>query len=212
MLRSSLKPPLARSPIRLRARRVLQPTVNTTQSPPGSLMKTQKPIRANEDETGLYPSYQTTSCDLRALTKMVHQDSCKETMDYDYGDNYNANRSPLFERGRFYEEYARRRNERLKKKKGEKGGSGIQEKKAVYDLGVRTESVKRRGEGKKYETARKGVFPSSPVTQLKEPTATTSRYLLRSVTRKENNIKVSSSPFANGIGEMKTGAKRGRRI
>ncbi|KAG9151293.1 hypothetical protein Leryth_002840 [Lithospermum erythrorhizon] len=216
MLRSSCKPPLARSPIRLRSRRVLQPTSNTMKTPPGSLMKTQKPIRAGEVETGLGLDFATISCDLRALTKMVQQEFGREEMDCDVadfgGDVCNVNRSPLFERGRFYEEYERRRNERLRKKKGEKGCVGMEDKKPVYDLGVRTEVVKRRGDAKKFESARKRVVPATPVTQRKEPT-TTSRYLLRSSTSKENKkpLLASSSSFSSVIGE-KTGARRGRRI
>ncbi|XP_057807728.1 uncharacterized protein LOC131022297 isoform X2 [Salvia miltiorrhiza] len=95
MLRSSAKPPLARSPIRLRSRRKpLQPAAdNAARTPPGSLTKSQMPNRSwDVEQSGLRPEYHTISCELSVL---------------------GGQRSPLFERGRFYDEYCARRNERL---------------------------------------------------------------------------------------------------
>ncbi|KAK4348911.1 hypothetical protein RND71_031666 [Anisodus tanguticus] len=144
MMRRSGKPPLARLPVALRNRRVLQSTPNAIRTPPGSLTKTQFPKRAssNVEEWELRPEYRTISCELRALAKMVKNeftngDDVNAAGD---SDSLNAKRSPLFERGRFYEEYSARRNERLKMKKG---GDNVDEKKPVYDLGVRVESSKK---------------------------------------------------------------------
>ncbi|KAK6160811.1 hypothetical protein DH2020_004192 [Rehmannia glutinosa] len=78
MLRSNGKPPLARSPIRLRSRRkALQPTnTNTIHTPPGSLTKSHLPNNHTWDVeiSELRPEYHTISCELRALAKMVHQE------------------------------------------------------------------------------------------------------------------------------------------
>lgn len=217
MMPSSRKPPLARSPIhlRLRPRRPLQSNTNTIQTPPGSSTKSQLPKGAceiEESELGVRPEYRTISCELRALAKMVHQEfSSADWADAGLvGTSLSVNRSTLFERGRFYEEYSARRNERLKRKKvgetgdGKKTGYG-------YDLGVRVESAKRRGEPKRFESLRKTV-PSTPTTDRSQPS--NSRYLLRSATSKEN--KKPPMAFANversvGVGQKKIGVRRGRK-
>ncbi|XP_057807727.1 uncharacterized protein LOC131022297 isoform X1 [Salvia miltiorrhiza] len=118
MLRSSAKPPLARSPIRLRSRRKpLQPAAdNAARTPPGSLTKSQMPNRSwDVEQSGLRPEYHTISCELRALAKMVHHEfGTKGNPSFDDdGGVLGGQRSPLFERGRFYDEYCARRNERL---------------------------------------------------------------------------------------------------
>ncbi|XP_057794675.1 uncharacterized protein LOC131010973 [Salvia miltiorrhiza] len=191
MLRSSAKPPLARSPIRLRSRRKpLQPAAdNAARTPPGSLTKSQMPNRSwDVEQSGLRPEYHTISCELRALAKMVHHEfGTKGNPSFDDdGGVLGGQRSPLFERGRFYDEYCARRNERLfKKKKGEV--EGYEKKPAyAYDLGVRVESAKKR-EATKFDSRRKAaavaVAAATPVSERRE--VRTPRYLLRS-TSKEN--------------------------
>nr|GLL29163.1 uncharacterized protein LOC109165633 [Ipomoea trifida] len=176
MLRSS-KPPLPRSPIRLRSRRALRSTTNTLQTPPGSLTKSKLPNpRSDVEEWEMRLEYHTISCELRALAKMVQQ----EIGNGDGGDpipgngEYSLNpRSPLFERGRLYEEYSARRNERLKRKKG---GETEEEKKAVYGLGVRVESAKKRGVSVTPMMAQRG--------EGEKP-----RYMLRSMATSKENKK-----------------------
>ncbi|KAH6759057.1 hypothetical protein C2S51_019292 [Perilla frutescens var. frutescens] len=188
MLRSSAKPPLARSPIRLRPRRQpLQPAsaINAARTPPGSLTKSQLPNRSwNVEEPGLRPEYHTISCELKALAKMVHQElGTMGNASFDDGGVLGGQGSPLFERGRFYDEYCARRNERLKRRKGEVEGY---EKKPAYDLGVRVESAKKRGEASKFDSRRKAAVAAAAATPVAERReARTPRYSLRS-TSKEN--------------------------
>ncbi|KAG8377288.1 hypothetical protein BUALT_Bualt08G0013700 [Buddleja alternifolia] len=213
MLRSNGKPPLARSPIRLRSRRKpLQPTLNsTTHTPPGSLTKSQLPNRNWEvEKSELRPEYHTISCELRALAKIVNQEiGGKDGNKFDEVA-IGGQRSPLFERGRFYDEYSARRNERLKRKKGETEGY---EKKHVYDLGVRVESAKKRDPGK-FDSRRKTVVAAAtPVAERRE--GRTPRYLLRSGAVKENKkpplpmmMNVEKSV---GVSERKVGVRRIRK-
>lgn len=189
MLRSSGKPPLARSPIRLRPRRKpLQPAANSAvRTPPGSLTKSQVPNRSwDVEEPGLRPEYHTISCEIRALAKMVHQElGTIGNASFDDAGVLGGRGSPLYERGRFYDEYCARRNERLKRRKGEVEGY---EKKPAYDLGVRVESTKKR-EASKFDSRRKSAVAAAaavaatPVAERRE--ARTPRYSLRS-TSKEN--------------------------
>lgn len=107
--------------------------------------------------------------------------------------------SPMFERGRFYEEYSARRNERLRRKRGE---SGVEKKTPCKQyLGVRIESAKKTGEPKKFESARK---MTTPLVERREA-VTTQRYSLRSST-KENK----KPPLAMSYGtlERKTTVRR----
>ncbi|KAH0680713.1 hypothetical protein KY284_021798 [Solanum tuberosum] len=206
MMRSSRKPPLAtRSPVGIRNRRVLQSTPNPIRTPPGSL-KTQLPKRVSSsvEEWELRPEYHTISCELRALSKMVQNKFGNEDVNAaDNSDSLNAKRSPLFERGKFYEEYSARRNERLKRKKG---GDTVDEKKPVYDLGVRVESSKKKREPKMFQSARKSVVASTPIAERRE----TSRYFLRSTASKENKkppLPISMDKSA-GLSERRTSARR----
>ncbi|CAI9753354.1 unnamed protein product [Fraxinus pennsylvanica] len=207
ILRSKAKPPLARSPIRLRPIRSLQSTVNTTtKTPPGSLPNSQLPKR-NWDmkEPDLRPEYRTISCELRSLAKMVHQEfGTRDDVGFD-GDGFNVNSSCLFERGRFYEEYSARRNEMLKRKKGD------EEKKAVNDLGVRVESSKKSG-AKKFESRSKTAAAAPP---MAEREAATTRSSLRSCTSKaKENEKPPPLPLygqKSCISERKVGVTKVRK-
>ncbi|KAL3505490.1 hypothetical protein ACH5RR_035331 [Cinchona calisaya] len=216
MMPSSRKPPLARSPIHLRPRRPLQPNRSTTiQTPSGSLTKAQLHKSACEIEESspgsLRPEYRTISCELRALAKMVHQEFSSSSSSGWGGDDaglvssLGGNRSPLFERGRFYDEYSARRNERLKRKKG--GETGYDGKKAGggYDLGVRVESAKRRGESsKRFESLRKTVPCSTPMNERTNTRASSSRYLLRSSTSSKENKKPPLAVAANVVDRSAT--------
>ncbi|PWA52243.1 hypothetical protein CTI12_AA457890 [Artemisia annua] len=137
------------------------------------------------EEPELRPEYQTISRELRDLTKMV-QDTLRGSATTSQSDAGN----PLFERGRFYEEYSAIRNEKLKRKRGE---SGVEKQTPSKQyLGVRMESAKRTVEVKKYESARKMTTPlverrevaTAQRVERREP-VTTQRYSLRS-SSKEN--------------------------
>lgn len=151
----------------------------------------------------LRPEYHTISCEFRALAKMLNNQ-------FGDGDNVgflNANKkSPLFERGRFYDEYSARRNERLRRKKGDEIIGD--EKKTPYGLGVRVESAKRK-ESKKLESMRKKMPLSTPMTDRREAP----RYLLRS-SNKENKKPPLAATFEKsvGVGERKIGARRTQKI
>ncbi|KAL4273671.1 hypothetical protein GQ457_13G019370 [Hibiscus cannabinus] len=176
------KPPLAAKPsIHLRPRRSLRLNSASLQTPPGSLTKSQKPIRTGDmEESEIRPEYSSISCELQALARMVKDEigiagSGEETI-------LNANKScPVFERGRLYDEYSARRNERLKRKKGETDKEpkiGHQ-----YHLGVTVESSKRRGSSKNVESLRKSVMETPP----------SPRYLLRSMNKENKKPPVAVS-------------------
>ncbi|XP_059461369.1 uncharacterized protein LOC132190407 [Corylus avellana] len=206
-MRSDRKPPLAKSPVRLRPRRVLRSNSTSLQTPPGSLTKSERPNRClGTDASDLRPEYLSISCELRALSKMVRDEFGNGDMDNaGISDSFGANSSTLFERGRFYEEYSARRNERLKRKKNETGEG----RKSVYNLGVTVESAKKSTSTKKLESLRKSVSAAYTVERSEAPTP---RYMLRSM-RKENKkppLAVTSGRSVLGT-ETKVGARRLRR-
>ncbi|KAJ8772667.1 hypothetical protein K2173_027844 [Erythroxylum novogranatense] len=137
---------------RIQPRRVLQSNTTTFQTPPGFLMKSHKrnPIWDME-ESDVRPEFRSISCELRALAKMFQVEHMNKNL------SFCDNSSPLFERGRFYDVYSARRNERLKRKTGDVG-------KTPHNLGITLESSKKR-DSKKFERSK------------------TSRYLLRSTNR-----------------------------
>ncbi|CAI0434893.1 unnamed protein product [Linum tenue] len=190
------KPPLAKSPIRLRSRRVLQPNSVSLQTPPAA-----KPSRglATEVDSGeeLRPEYRSMSCELRALAKQVRDelggngDLAAKPKSSLYGESLSANSSPLFfERGKLYDAYAAKRNERLRKKKI--GGDARDDfaKTPSYRLGVTVESSKRRDSARKMESLRKSVASAYGAGQ-RLAGGETPRYLLRSM-RKDSKIPTAA--------------------
>ena len=134
------------------------------------------------EELEIRPEYMTISCELRALAKKVRDelgDGESEGLKAGiYASARPATTSPLFERGRFYEEYSARRNERLKRKKGyQKGEEG--NAKTAYNLGVTVESAKR-GSSRKIGSVRKSISAAVSASVGETP-----RYMLRSMS-KEN--------------------------
>ncbi|KAL3617742.1 hypothetical protein CASFOL_038063 [Castilleja foliolosa] len=233
MLRSNGKPPLARSPVRLRPRRkALQPTnTNTVLTPPGSMAKSKLPLynRAVEnsdlqpeyhttgsmaksqlplynravENSDLQPDYHTISHELQALAKMVHQELGPGD-DTSMAEVPIIQSSPMFERGRFYDEYSARRNERLKRKKG---CETAYEKKPSYDLGVKVESAKKRVESaNKFNGRRKslGVVAAATPVAERRPEARTPRYSLRSSAAAKENKK---PPMPVGMVPMMSGER-----
>ncbi|KAL5984207.1 hypothetical protein ACLOJK_018311 [Asimina triloba] len=99
------------------------------------------------------PEFLSMSCEFQALAKMIGEELANSTLPSSLVAA-NAHFSPLFERGRFYDEYSARRNERLKRKKGE-----IEEVRtsAVLDPGVLAAQLGKRRNAKKTEAVRKSV-------------------------------------------------------
>ncbi|KAG6599101.1 hypothetical protein SDJN02_08385 [Cucurbita argyrosperma subsp. argyrosperma] len=207
-MRSDRRPPLARSPLRLRSRRVPQSNSTSMQTPPGSLTKSLKMIRPSDlQETELRPEYRTISCELRALASMVKMElGCEESEKGGVGDQLSVNSSSLFERGRFYDEYSARRNERLKRKKAESAS----EIKTPYTLGVTVESSKRHSSKKLANSLRKSVGAAFSV----EQSAAAPRYLLRSMTKenKKPPLPVNLEKSVIAAGERKITTRKVRRI
>ncbi|XP_010556053.1 PREDICTED: uncharacterized protein LOC104825425 [Tarenaya hassleriana] len=197
-MRSNLKPSLPKSPIRLRSRQVHQSNSSSLQTPPGSLTKSQKATRlwdADCQEPKLRPDFNSISCELRTLAKMVKSEIGDECETRAAATPILSGSVPVFERGRLYEEYSARRNERLKRKKAMEETRGTS-----YNLGVTHEptATKRRGTAKKQqlESLKKSVSAAY------EETAP--RYMLRSMA-KEN--KKPPLPIVSAIT-----TRRGRRI
>lgn len=121
------------------------------------------------------------------------------------------NPDSLFERGRFYDEYSARRNERLKRKKGvsvEEGSVANKATKAAFGLGVNMESGKKSSTARKIGSLRKSVSAAYSMEVSETP-----RYMLRSMT-KENKKPPLAGKFEKSVvgGEKKIGARRVGRI
>ncbi|KAL7614305.1 hypothetical protein Lser_V15G04910 [Lactuca serriola] len=208
MMRSDRKPPLAlRSPVRLRPRRPLQSTANNLQTPSGFSTKSRVPKQSiKTEESELRPEYHTISSELKALTKMV-QENLRGSTDTNQVSNAAYHESPLFERGKLYEEYSARRNERLKRKRGE---SEVEKNTPCKQyLGVRNESAKKT-EVKKFESSRKMTTPlvdkKEVGSTMKKEVGSTMRYSLRS-NCKENKkppLGMSFDRSMEGTVEKKT--------
>ncbi|XP_042495415.1 uncharacterized protein LOC122074590 [Macadamia integrifolia] len=149
---SMLKPPSDRKPLLSTQRlpsRILRSSVSSIPIPSASITKAQIPNHlCDMEELEIRPEYQSISCELKALAKMV---------EHDFGNRElgNTNSSPLFERGRFYNEYSARRNERLKRKKSGERKEDCR-RSSVCNLGVVVESGKQR-DLKKHGSVRKSV-------------------------------------------------------
>ncbi|KAF8410315.1 hypothetical protein HHK36_002842 [Tetracentron sinense] len=198
---SCRKPPLPKSPDRLRPRRILRSNTISIQTPQASLKNTQVPNRSwGLEESQLRPEHQSISCDFRTLSKMVEDEFGNPDLgSTDFPNTFTANSGPLFERGRFYDEYSSRRNERLKRKKGV---TGDERRTTCNNLGVTVESGKKKN-SKKCESVRKSVPANFSACRTEN-----SRYLLRS--SKENKKPALSMNFERSVvdGDRKIGARR----
>ncbi|KAF6157789.1 hypothetical protein GIB67_038257 [Kingdonia uniflora] len=200
--RSSVcKPPLADSLNRVGSCRILRSSANFIQTPSVSAfsMVPKPPTRrlSSVGETELRPEYRAISYEFQALAKMVKDEFGNNDLgNADFAKSFNFNSSPKFERGRFYAEYSARRNERLKRKKGE---TGEDKKPTVYSLGVNVESGKKR-DSKKLDSLRKSVPANFTISRTES-----SRYSLRS--SKENKKPIPMASY-----EMSAGVVGGRKI
>lgn len=177
-MKSDRKPPLARSPMRVRGRRPLTTNTNTPLGFPAILTKPQKKESEN------MPVYNTVSCELKALAKMVQDElGAINGKGSEFGSlsAVGGRNNNLFERGRLYNAYSERRNERLRKKLSE---SWDDEPKTAYNLGVKLDSTanKKKDSKKKTESLKKSMMAAatySSVDRSQHP-----RYALRSTTKK----------------------------
>ncbi|KAK8580762.1 hypothetical protein V6N12_071014 [Hibiscus sabdariffa] len=218
-LRYDREPPFVKSPIRQRPRRILGSNSTSMQTPSGSLMKSQKPVRAwSSGESEIRPEeYLSISSELRALAGMVKCEIVDGgTENTGFGEtSLLANSTSLFERGRFYEEYSARRNERLKRRRGETGTESKTEN--HLGLGVTIAPSKRR-ESKKLESLRKSV---SAAYSVERNEIQTPRYSLRSMSKAQVNKKkkpplavnnYNSSVSVIGTASKTTARGAGRRV
>ncbi|CAM8973136.1 unnamed protein product [Rhodiola kirilowii] len=194
------KPPLAKSPVRTRPRRALRSTTSmSVQTPPGSLTKSAAPLRRwDVEEMDLRPEFRSISCELRALARMATSNIESEDKKAGLGlSPVAANKSPLFERGRFYDIYSARRNDRLKRKLGmEMEDESFKKCNSDYDLGVTIGPTKRR-DSKRLESGRKSIA----VDFLVDRTSQHSRYSLRSSAKENKKPPLSvSASFDNSYG------------
>ncbi|XP_026396893.1 uncharacterized protein LOC113291588 [Papaver somniferum] len=192
---SDRRPPLAESMNQIRSRRMLRSSTTSIPSTPVSMMKTQTPRHLmTRDRPELRQEYQSITTDFQALEKMVKDQFGNQ--DLSMTDLTNTYSAAPFERGRFYDEYSARRNERLRRRKG---GETVEEKKkpsSVYNLGVVESTIKKKGgDQKKLETLRKSV-PANFSIPRSETTGTTSRYSLRSSTKDVSKFTMSSGKLS----------------
>ncbi|KAM7258811.1 hypothetical protein ACFE04_014552 [Oxalis oulophora] len=203
MMRTAGKPPLAKSPMRLRP----------PHSPLGSMIKPQKPMWNVEQESDLRPECHTISWEMRALTKMVNQE-LGNVASTNLSLSCDPSSCSLFERGKLYDAYSARRNERLTKKKygGEREASSIDFSKSTpYKLGVNVKSSKGRDPKKTLKKTVSAAFVGDTYT-----VAATPRYALRSMSKenKKPSLPLPEKPksLVGLESERKMALRRVRRL
>lgn len=169
------------------------------------MTKSEKPIRSWDlENSALRPEYRSISCELRALAGTVHSEIGKQQQVSNDSASGSANPSPFFERGRLYELYSARRNERLKRKKCE---ATTVEEKTPYRLGVTVESSKKR-DSRKLGSLKKSVSAAYSVEGSQSH-----RYMLRSRTKENKKPPLAAAAAAaNTVTSSKSVARRVVRI
>lgn len=172
-------------------------------------MKSQKPVRSPEQ---LRPEYRTIATEFRALARMVNNQFGKpdpEEEEIAFTNSCNPKSGVLFERGRLYDEYSARRNERLKRKLqgvpvNEVNTTSIKPPKAPSHraLGVNVESGKKNTTAKKLGSLRKSVSAAYSAEVCETP-----RYMLRSRTKEISKKPPLASRMdkSAAVGEKKIG-------
>ncbi|MCL7050310.1 hypothetical protein MKW94_002707 [Papaver nudicaule] len=186
---SDRKPPLAESMNQIRSRRMLRSSTSSIPSTPVSMMKPPTPPKRLMTQELRPHQYQSITTDLQSLMKMVKDEFGNQDMTQ-LGNSFSV--TP-FERGRFYDEYSARRNERLRRK-----GETVEEKKkkptSVYNLGVVESSIiKKRGGEEQKKSLRKSV-PAIPPSET-----TTATYSLRSSSTKDVTMSSGKLSFSGKI-------------
>ncbi|XP_057515957.1 uncharacterized protein LOC130797414 [Amaranthus tricolor] len=175
-MKTDKKPPLAKSPMRIRGRRsVLKPS-NTNTPFRTPVLSTKFQMKESENR----PEFAKVSCELRALQKMVQMELGAINSENNVYSSYpTIGGSNLFERGRFYDVYSEKRNERLRMKK--QNETVEEESKSAYNLGVKADSTKKKESKKKCESLKKTMMAAATysVDRSQHP-----RYALRSTTKK----------------------------
>ncbi|KAJ8467955.1 hypothetical protein OPV22_030507 [Ensete ventricosum] len=195
-----LRPQFAVSPRRLRPRRPPPASSYDAPSvrapPPATSKKPPRPHRSSVSvESPARTDRQLVSSELAALVERAKEEfqSCGDVGAAVSVSSGGGCRSPVFVRGRFYELYSARRNERLKRKKGE-----MSEKSVAEDPGMAVELARRRRVPKKAEA---GVRKSMPA-DFSVGRATSSS--LRSSVKK----RPYSAAAAAGVAEWPAGGGR----
>ncbi|KAG9443192.1 hypothetical protein H6P81_019046 [Aristolochia fimbriata] len=149
---SDRRPPLAESPQQIRARRGGLCTSTSIQTPPSSAAKTQMPTRRSwvAEECRVRSELKPMLGEFQALAKMVEDElGCAGLSKPISLLSRSTVSTTLFKRGRFYDEYSARRNERLKRKKAEAESS--------IDHSVFNVEFGKRKTAKKTDALRKSV-------------------------------------------------------
>lgn len=167
----------------------------------------------------LRPHYlHSMSSEYHALTKMVLSDITNPSlapsaMDLTSKSCTTDGVTSLFERGRFYDQYSARRNERLRRKRscgGEETPIETTKKSTAYDLGVTAgPATKRRAaDSKKLESLRKSVCTAYSG-ERNESAMAAPRYSLRSSTKdKENSKPIQIAASSTAVKSRIVGSER----
>ncbi|KAJ3688976.1 hypothetical protein LUZ61_018140 [Rhynchospora tenuis] len=212
------RPPLVVSPRRLRPRRELpprHPAPPPSKNSPVTNAKAIHPLRASVSGASLFrPESDLVSSELLAMTKNAKEEEFKENL-YLYQESEKENRklfspttpvaqksatSPLFERGRFYDLYSARRNERLRRRQLELLGE-TEAVEVIQNPAVAVELKKKTS--KKNESARKSISGDFSVSRI--PT-------LRSAVRTSKDKDIRKSTSSLGFDEKSSVCTSTRRI
>ncbi|KAJ4805721.1 hypothetical protein LUZ62_018287 [Rhynchospora pubera] len=210
------RPPLVVSPRRLRPRRALpprHPAPPPAKKSPVTNSKAIHPLHASVSGASLFrPEPDLISSELLAMAKNAKEGEFKENI-YLYQESEKENRklfspttpvarksatSPLFERGRFYDLYSARRNERLRRRQLELLGES-EAVEVIQNPAVAVELKKKTS--KKNESARKSISGDFSVSRI--PT-------LRSAVRTTKDLRKSTSSL--GFDEKSSVCTSTRRI
>lgn len=209
-MKSDRKPPLVKSPLRLRPRRVICSGATPLRTPlPASATKIWMQNRASniKESSGIRPEYRTISCEVKVLQRMVQEELGKSCSNgAGLGGFSGASFGSQFERGKFYDEYCAKRNERLKRKLSSAITDENEEPKTACDLGLLMQSAKKE-ETKKRATAKKSIqqtAASNLVNRSEHP-----RYALRSMKKPPLPVPMSVENSV-GVGQRKTRAQARR--
>ncbi|GAB2210445.1 hypothetical protein Droror1_Dr00015711 [Drosera rotundifolia] len=200
IMKSDRKPPLVRSPMRIPPRRSLRSNSESLiPTPSGYKSRVQKPKPDTEmKQVEIKPEYTTISCELTALAKMVKEEFGRATGLEMAKSLIADDKTSLFERGRFYDEYSARRNERLKRKKRDETRM-TSEPRTASKLGVKLDSAMKR------ETKRRESLVRSVSVAYSVP-----RYALRSIKKPPPPLPMNIDRSGGGA-DRKTTAQRARR-
>ncbi|KAG6519475.1 uncharacterized protein LOC121968590 [Zingiber officinale] len=202
------RPPLALSPRRLRPRRPPPGAFALSAHLPPATSKKRPPLSRSSVSLSSPPRPPQPPIleDLTSVVDIVKEHSaigCDQVAAAVVSPSRAGPKSPLFERGRFYDLYSARRNERLKRKICELSEPAVA---AAEDPGVAVELAKRRV-AKKVESARKSLPDDFSARRMGT---------LRSSLRSSKEMKKAASTLAatdcSAAGVSRTGTRSLRRL